>query len=343
MFKTIPKSCSAGMLALVLTTVLAACSPSATPGTSAIPSRSAKFSRNAAPDTSAKLSHNATPSPNMTLSASATPSPSVTLSVSATPSPSATQSTSSITPATTSTGVTSDSASVRTATSDSAPIDHVDPPNTTVTIYATVSGQIISDGNSTWYRVSSFSASPLYIYGGDLVTGSSGNTSGDNSAAPSGNTNNGSSSAPTNSIIPSGAGKIIVVSISQEELYAYDNGQLFISTPVATGQPALATPTGIYHFFAKYSPYTFISPWPFGSRFYYAPVTANYAMEWRGGGYFLHDAPWRGYFGKGANYWHYDPKMGEDPGTHGCIDVPTPAMAQIFSWTTIGTTIQINA
>ncbi|HEX3640745.1 MAG TPA: L,D-transpeptidase [Ktedonobacteraceae bacterium] len=268
-----------------------------------------------------------------------------------------TQSTSSITPATTSTGVTSDSANVRTATSASAPIDHVDPPNTTVTIYATVSGQIISDGNSTWYRVSSFSASPLYIYGGDLVTGSSGNTSGGNSAAPSGNTNNGSSGVPsgstndgssvpsgnTNSNVPSEPGKIIVVSISQEELDAYDNGQLFISTPVATGQPALATPTGTYHFFAKYSPYTFISPWPFGSRFYYASVTANYAMEWRGGGYFLHDAPWRGYFGKGANYWHYDSKMGEDPGTHGCIDVPTPAMAQIFSWTTIGTTIQINA
>jgi lipoprotein-anchoring transpeptidase ErfK/SrfK len=312
MFKTIPKSCSAGMLALVLTTVLAACSPSATPGTSAI------------------LSHSATPSPSVTLSASATPSPSVTLSASATPSPSATQSTSSITPATTSTGVTSDSADVRTATSASAPVDHVDPPNTTVTIYATVSGQIIANGSSTWYRVSSFNASPLYIYGGDLVTGSSGNT------------NNGSSSAPTNSIIPSGAGKIIVVSISQEELDAYDNGQLFISTPVATGQIALPTPTGTYHFFAKYSPYTFISPWPFGSPFYYPTSTANYAMEWRAGGYFLHDAPWRGYFGKGANYWHYDPKMGEDPGTHGCIDVPTPAMAQIFSWATIGTTIQIN-
>jgi len=88
---------------------------------------------------------------------------------------------------------------------------------------------------------------------------------------------------------------------------------------------------------------TFISPWPFGSPFYYPTSTANYAMEWAQGGYFLHDAPWRGYFGKGANYWHYDPKMGEDPGTHGRIDVPTPAMAQIFSWTIIGTTIQINA
>jgi lipoprotein-anchoring transpeptidase ErfK/SrfK len=133
-----------------------------------------------------------------------------------------------------------------------------------------------------------------------------------------------------------------VVSISQEELDAYDNGQLFVSTPVATGRPELATPTGTYHIFGKYSPYRFISPWPVGSPYYYAPVTANYAMEWKGGGYFLHDAPWRGYFGKGANYWHWDSLMGEDPGTHGCIDVPTPVMSQLFSWATIGTTIQVN-
>ena len=108
MFKTIPKFCSVGMLALVLTTVLAACSPSATPGTSVIPSRIAKFSHSAAPDTSAKLSHNAIPSPSVILSASATPSSNTTLSMSVTPSPSATQSTSSITPATTSTGITSE-------------------------------------------------------------------------------------------------------------------------------------------------------------------------------------------------------------------------------------------
>ena len=139
-----------------------------------------------------------------------------------------------------------------------------------------------------------------------------------------------------------GQGKIIVVSLSQQELDAYENGQLFVSTPVATGRPQLPTPTGIYHIFAKYSPYRFISPWPVGSPYYYPPSTANYAMEWAQGGYFIHDAPWRGYFGKGANNWHQDPLMGEDPGTHGCINVPTSTMSQLFSWATIGTTVEIN-
>jgi len=241
--------------------------------------------------------------------------------------------------------VTTDWADIRTDTSSSAPIDHTDPPNTTVTIYATVAGQIISGGSSTWYRVSSFDSRPLYIYG-DFVTVSNRNASGSNSSV---STSSGSSSisggntSGGNSGAPDVQGKIIVISISQQELDAYDNGQLFISTPVATGQTRLPTPTGTYHFFAKYSPYTFVSPWPVGSPFYYPTSTANYAMEWAQGGYFLHDAPWRAYFGKGANNWHWDAKMGEDPGTHGCIDVPTPAMAQIYSWTNIGTTIQINS
>src|SRR6266849_1230689 len=226
-------------------------------------------------------------------------------------------------PSATETGVTTEWANGRTDTNTGAQVDHASGPNTTVTIYATVSGQVAWGGISTWYRVSPLNSSPLFIDGGLI-------------AVTSGNTNIVNSSAPT------GQGKIIVISISQQELNGYDNGQLFVSTPVATGQPQLPTPTGTYHFFAKYSPYTFVSPWPVGSPFYYPTSTANYAMEWAQGGYFLHDAPWRGYFGKGANNWHWDPKMGEDPGTHGCIDVPTPAMAQIYSWTNIGTTIQIN-
>ena len=232
---------------------------------------------------------------------------------------SATSYASSNRPSATETGLTTGWANVRTEANTSASIDHVDAPNTTVTIYATVSGQIVWNGNSTWYRVSPLNSNPLYIYGGLVTVSNSVNISD-----------------------PSGLGKIIVVSISQQELDAYNNGQLFVSAPVATGRPELPTPTGTYHIFAKYSPYTFISPWPAGSPYYYPPSRANYAMEWARGGYFIHDAPWRGYFGKGANHWHWDPLMGEDPGTHGCINVPTSAMAQLFSWATIGTTVQIN-
>ena len=38
-----------------------------------------------------------------------------------------------------------------------------------------------------------------------------------------------------------------------------------ITTVVATGMPELATPKGTYHIKAKYTPYTFVSPWPRGT------------------------------------------------------------------------------
>lgn len=225
----------------------------------------------------------------------------------------------SSTPSTTRIGITSAWVNVRTAPSTSASIDHVDPPNTTETIYATVSGKTISSGNFTWYRIAPLTSAPLYIYSNFVEIVS--NTLSDASEQ----------------------GKIIVVSLSQQELYAYDHGKLFILTPVATGRPELPTPTGTYHIFSRYSPYIFISPWPVGSPYYYATATANYALEWAQGGYFLHDAPWRGYFGQGANNWHKDTLMGEDPGTHGCINVPTAVMVLIYNWATIGTTLQTNA
>jgi hypothetical protein len=128
-----------------------------------------------------------------------------------------------------------------------------------VTIYATASGQIVWDGISTWYRVSPLNSNPLYIYGG-LIATTNGNINTVNISAPSGD------------------GKIIVVSISQQELDAYDNGKLFVSTPVTTGQSQLPTPTGTYHFFARYSPYTFVSPWPVGSPFYYGHRVVTSSM-----------------------------------------------------------------
>ena len=67
-------------------------------------------------------------------------------------------------------------------------------------------------------------------------------------------------------------GKFILVSLSKQWMYVYQDGQQINDGPVTTGQPSLATPTGIYHIFSKKSPDTFYSPWPKGSRYYYQPT-----------------------------------------------------------------------
>ncbi len=137
-------------------------------------------------------------------------------------------------------------------------------------------------------------------------------------------------------------GKEIVISLSQQWMHVYQNGKQVYSSPITTGQPALPTPTGTYHVFLKLSPTTFYSPWPPGSPYYYPPTHINYALEWKAGGYFLHDAWWRSVYGPGTNVWHRDPVDGWMTGTHGCIVMPFNAAAWLYNWAPIGTTVQIN-
>jgi lipoprotein-anchoring transpeptidase ErfK/SrfK len=130
-----------------------------------------------------------------------------------------------------------------------------------------------------------------------------------------------------------GVGKVIVISLSRQVLTAYQDGNAILTTFVATGRPQLPTPPGVYHIFARYSPYKMISPWPYSSPWWYPPSWTNFAMEFIGGGYFIHDAPWRSWYGPGANLYN---------GTHGCVNVPYSPMATLWNWAPIGTTVVVQ-
>ncbi len=138
-----------------------------------------------------------------------------------------------------------------------------------------------------------------------------------------------------------GWGKVIVVSLSKQWLNAYQNGRSVFSTAVLTGQPALPTPLGTYHVFLKLSPATFRSPFPRKSRFWYPPTHINYALEWKAGGYFLHDTWWHTVYGAGTDGKHYDPVYGWQEGSHGCVSMPLSSAAWIYKWAPIGTTVKI--
>lgn len=134
-------------------------------------------------------------------------------------------------------------------------------------------------------------------------------------------------------------GKRIIVSLSRQALFAYEGTRLMKQTLVTTGNPALPTPLGTTTVMAKYSPYRFISPWPQGSPYWYAPSLSQYAMLFRDGGYFLHDAPWRQVFGPGSND-HGAPGTNYG-GSHGCVNIPPAPMTFLFAWTTVGTRVDV--
>jgi hypothetical protein len=109
-------------------------------------------------------------------------------------------------------------------------------PDTGVTVYATVSGQNVW-GSPYWYRISPTTSAPLYIYSPLVVKAQSSSKSGS-----------------------SGQGRTIVVILSKQWLYAYDNGKLVFKTAITSGRPQLYTPIGTYHVLRKLHPTTFYSP-----------------------------------------------------------------------------------
>lgn len=135
--------------------------------------------------------------------------------------------------------------------------------------------------------------------------------------------------------------KEILVSLAEQWMYVYQNDQEIYDTPVTTGAPDLPTPPGTYHIFSKVSPTTFHSPFPRTSKNWYPPVSVQYAMEWKAGGYFIHDSWWHTTYGPGTNLAHYDPTYGWQSGSHGCIAVPLVAAKWLYRWTTLGTTVKI--
>jgi lipoprotein-anchoring transpeptidase ErfK/SrfK len=204
--------------------------------------------------------------------------------------------------------------SVRSAPRLRAPIVTHSAIGAPVTVYAVVKGDAVSNGNRLWYRISPAKAPARYIYSQYVVD--------------------------RDQLIPA-HGKMILISLSGQWLFAFQDGRRLLDTPVTTGRPELPTPTGTYHVLAKYSPYEFISPWPVGSPYYYPPSMTNYALEFRADGYFIHDAPWRNVYGPGTNLPHNDP--GDPFGSHGCVNVPFPAQKKLFAWAAVGTEVKIIA
>ena len=138
-------------------------------------------------------------------------------------------------------------------------------------------------------------------------------------------------------------GKAIIVSLAHQWLYAYQNRHLVFNAAVLTGRPALPTPQGFYRVFAKLSPTVFSSPWPPSSPYWYPATAIKHALEFRAGGYFLHDSYWHTVYGPGTNKWHHDPVYGWQWGSHGCVSMPDKAASWLYNWAPIGTAVRIVA
>jgi lipoprotein-anchoring transpeptidase ErfK/SrfK len=141
--------------------------------------------------------------------------------------------------------------------------------------------------------------------------------------------------------VPSVAGQLILVNLTQQWLWAYDSGRLMMASPVTSGMPYLWTPQGTFPVRYKVQDTVFYSPWPPGSQWYYTPEHVNYALYFRDKGFFIHDAPWRRYFGPGTQVPHTNPDGTQETGSHGCVNMPTAAGRWLYNCAQVGATIVI--
>lgn len=134
--------------------------------------------------------------------------------------------------------------------------------------------------------------------------------------------------------------KWILVSTEDETMRWFQGPTQIGYTLVTTGNPELPTVTGHFQIFAKFSPFTFVSPEPEGSPDWYEPSPVSYAMEFQSAGYYIHDSPWRTAYGPGTDgYGQPGTNYG---GSHGCVNVPYDAMAGLYAWAPIGTTVVVD-
>ena len=110
----------------------------------------------------------------------------------------------------------------------------------------------------------------------------------------------------------------IEISIDNQRLWYYVNGELLINTPIVTGNVAQGndTPKGMFKILQRATEYTM--------RGSYGEAYCDYMLRATWLGILIHDAQWRSYFG-GTIY--------KTNGSHGCINTPFAAMKQLYSLT----------
>ena len=117
-----------------------------------------------------------------------------------------------------------------------------------------------------------------------------------------------------------GVGREVVVILSTQMTYAYEDGVLMRSVLTSTGLPATPTVQGDYAIYQKYD-----------------------AQLMSGPSYYLPGVQWVMYFYQGyalhGTYWHSN---WGNPMSHGCVNMPNEEAAWFYNFASIGTPVHVR-
>lgn len=137
--------------------------------------------------------------------------------------------------------------------------------------------------------------------------------------------------------------KVVVISLNEQAMRIYDNGNLVKAFQVTTGRPEKPSLPGSWEVENKQAPTVFKSSEPPGSAYWYPNTPINYAMLYHSDGYFIHDSWWRTDYGPTTQFPHAD-SSGDSfsfNGSHGCVNLATSNAAWLYNYVAIGTQVLI--
>lgn len=166
---------------------------------------------------------------------------------------------------------------------------------------------------TTIARVNNLS-NPSHIFAGQVLVIPATDDAAGTGFVPTG----GVPSAPAPTIA---TGKQVIVDLSDQKVYAYEDSVLLRTTSASTGLPGTPTVIGDYRVYWKLTSQTMSGP-----------------------GYYLPGVPWVMYFYQGyalhGTYWHNN--FGQ-PMSHGCVNLPTAEAEWFFRWAEVGTPVRVQS
>jgi len=124
---------------------------------------------------------------------------------------------------------------------------------------------------------------------------------------------------------PTFFGTYVDVNLSTQKLRYIDNGNVVLVSDVVTGKPSTPTPAGTFYILTKQSPSVLVG------ADYAAPVA--FWMPFTSVGHGFHDANWQPWFG--GDRWTY-------AGSHGCVNMPYWAAAELYGRVWVGSRVSIH-
>ena len=121
--------------------------------------------------------------------------------------------------------------------------------------------------------------------------------------------------------------QLILVSITQQHMWACEGSNLVNDSPISSGayQLGYITPTGTWYVYGKSANINLIGPSWNDFVQYWLPFKSDYGF---------HDSSWQTFPYGSPDY--------ATQGSHGCIHVPLTTMSWLYNWSSTGTTVTIQ-